>query len=252
MMLPVGTVRAQSTGRHTALWYRGTPAGVPRSADLALVRSVGFGSVVWPRNLSGFAELETLAARLGLGVFGGGEPAHLTASTALNPPERVDLDVSTPGAEAAAAALAWRALAHGARVLAFDPGVDQGTGMEAERRRPGWIATAETLSRQLRVNAPLFDTLEPGPTVAVEAVLPGAVDVALRQTPRSWVIIATNCGEEPARGTARFPSDVPPALWTSLIDGTGLSMLNSPNGPSWSFSLEPGGVLVYLIQKGAR
>ena len=52
-----------------SVWYRGTPAGVPREDDLALIRAHGFTGVTWPSSqVAGLPELSRIADVYGLMV----------------------------------------------------------------------------------------------------------------------------------------------------------------------------------------
>src|SRR5688572_14028179 len=122
-----------------SLWYRGTPAGTPRADDLAAIRAIGFTSVTWPQAYTaGAAELRRLTEIVGLAVVIRVEPALLTASAAMRPAESVDVPVSARTA-GTIAAMTWRAIAHGARVVSFDPGPVQGSGLGAGAEMPAWV-----------------------------------------------------------------------------------------------------------------
>ena len=117
-------VRAQTPatppGVVVSVWYRGSPAGTPRSADLELIRANGFTGVTWPwRDQPAASELNRLATKLGLQVTLQINPATLTPASALTAPFAANIDVqNTP--PNLLVALAWRALAHGARVISLD------------------------------------------------------------------------------------------------------------------------------------
>jgi hypothetical protein len=233
-----------------SVWYRGSPAGTPREDDLAAIRAQGFGGVVWPASqASGAAGLLEMAGRLGLAVSIHAAPVHLTPTAAMTPPDRIDIVVShvTP---AGIPALVWRAVARGARAIAFDPGVASGPGlMDATGRPLPWVPPAAAIARNLMFNARLFSEVRPGPAVALQAPVPAGVDVVLLETSRAWVLISTNTSAASITAVVDLPPSVAPALWTSLLDGSELSMLSRPIGPRWTFRSGPGEAGVWAIDK---
>jgi hypothetical protein len=234
-----------------SIWYRGT-GGVPRQDDLAAIRAQGFTAITWPANQPAHAaEVQRLAAGLGLRVSIQAAPVHLSRAAASRPPEHVDVVVSRVTA-AEIPALVWRAVAHGARTIAFDPGVSSsgGSGLTDSSGRPlPWVAPAAALARQLTFNARLFLDMRAGPVVPLQAPVPIEVDVVLLETPRVWVLISTNTSASSIKAVAELPKAVAPALWTSLLDGSGMSMLSRPTGPRWTFELAPGEAGVWTIEK---
>ena len=145
-----------------AIWYRGEPAGVPRANDLGAIRALGFTAIAWPRgNASSLDTVRGMASAVGLTVVDSDPPRHVNATSALAPGERADIPAGS-----AAAALAWRAFAHGARTIVFDSGDATGAGLETPDRelRP-WVRDALTVSRQITVNARLAQALKPAPGV---------------------------------------------------------------------------------------
>jgi hypothetical protein len=235
-----------------SIWYRGM-GGVPRQDDLAAIRAQGFTAVTWPAGQTAHAaEMQRLASGLGLRVSIQAAPVPLSLAAASRPPERVDVVVSrtTP---AEIPALVWRAVAHGARTIAFDPGASPsggGSGLTDASGRPlPWVAPAAAIARQLTFNARLFAEVRPGPVVPLQAPVPMGVDVALLETSRVWVLISTNTWKTRITAVADLPKSVAPALWTSLLDGSGMSMLSRPEGPRWTFQLAPGEAGVWTIEK---
>ena len=55
--------------------------------------------------------------------------------------------------------------------------------------------------------------------------------------------------ERSVKAVAELPKSVAPALWTSLLDGSGMSMLSRPTGPRWTFQLAPGEAGIWTIEK---
>ena len=146
-------------------------------------------------------------------------------------------------------ALVWRAVAHGARVISFNPGQTQGIGFGADKSEPPWLRAAIALSRQLSANATLIGQLRPGPGVTVSPPRLAAIDAFLLEGPRCWVLVVTNAATRQTEGVVRLPPAVPYALWVSLIDGATLGMLRQTDGPEWKFKLNRGGAAVYVIDK---
>jgi hypothetical protein len=233
-----------------AVWYRGTPAGTPRQDDLAAIRAQGFTGVTWPAGQTArIDDVRRMADRVGLAVSVQSAPAPLTPVSALTPAERVDVVVS-PLAIETIPALVWRAVAHGARTIAFDAGSGSGTPLTDATGRPlPWVAPASAIARQLTFNARLFLDARAGPRVAIQPPAPSGVDVVLLETARAWMLVATNTSDARVTTVAELPAEVPPALWTSLLDGSGLSMLSRPSGPRWTFELAPGEAQIWVIDK---
>jgi hypothetical protein len=239
-----------ATAPAALIWYRGLPSGTPRQDDLAVIRANGFSGVVWPEaHAAALPALERMARIVDLIVVSRAGPRPIDRESALNPPPHVD--VSAAGEAAAIApALAWRAIAHGARQIAFDPGAATGSGIaDADGQRRPWVGDAAVVSRQLAFNPRLFETLAIGPPVMFEGAKPDGVDVVLLDGGRWWMLVATNASRRRAAGVVRLPTGVPPALWLELNDGSNISMLHQPDGPRWTFGLASGGARVYVIDK---
>lgn len=245
-------VQAPAPDPVVSVWYRGTPPGVPHEDDLAAIRAQGFTGITWPASqLAGLSELQRLARGVGLRVAIHAAPVHLTAPDAVRPPAHVDIVVSRLGA-AEIPALVWRAVAHGARDIAFDPGSSPGggSGLTDTSGRPlAWVAPAAAIARQLTFNGRLFGTVTGGPPVTLAAPVPAGVDVVLLEAPRAWVLVSTNTSNTRVTAIAELPKAVAPALWTSLLDGSGMSMLSRPVGPRWTFELGAGEAGIWTIEK---
>lgn len=249
-LLAAGAGAAAAAEPVVSVWYRGTPVGVPRADDLAVIRARGFTGVIWPAAQSArIAELQRMAAAVGLTVSIQGPPVHLTAASAGKPPERVDI-VTTRLGTAEIPALVWRAVARGARAIAFDPGPVSGSGLSDTTGRPlPWVAPAAALARQLTFNARLFAGVTAGPAVTLQPPSAPGVDVVLLEAPRAWVLVSTNTSAARVTAVADLPASVAPALWTSLLDGSNMSMLSRPVGPRWTFELGAGEAAVWTIEK---
>lgn len=235
----------------TSVWYRGLPSGVPRYVDLEAIRANGFNAVTWPlQHVNGAMELQRMAASLGLTVVVRSESVPLTFPLALQGEQKVDVLVPrTPRSEWTA--LIWRAVAHGARVISFDAGLAEGTGLWNEHGTPDWVPVASVLSRQLTANSGLIASLRRGPAVAIDPP-DAALDLSLLENARSWVIIATNASTTAGRAidtTAVFPAAVPAAEWLNLFDGNMMSMLYRATGSRWRVRLGPGEARVFVIDK---
>lgn len=234
-----------------SVWYRGLPSGVPRQVDLEAIRDNGFNAVTWPlQHVSGAEQLQRMAARVGLAVVVRSESVPLSFENVTQGEAKVDLWVQrTPRAQWPA--LVWRAVAHGARVVSFDAGRADGTGIWDEQGTRDWVAIAAALGRQLTGNAGLLNTLSRGPAVSVDP--PHArIDLSLLENRRSWVIIATSSATETgdvAETQATFPAAVPAAEWLNLFDGSMMSMLYRPAGSVWRVRLGPGEAKVFVIDK---
>jgi hypothetical protein len=227
-----------------SLWYRGLPAGVPRFDDLAAIRAAGFSAVTWPTaQAAALGDLSRLADRAGLFVV------LQPDVPGFDLPGRRTLQVSEDRARQVPA-LAWRALADGVHTISFDPGHDSGTGLHrADGLLAGWVAFAAAFSRQVSANRELFAGLEAAPQPRVLSAAPPGFSVALRQTTRAWVLIATNVASSAAHADVQLPAGVPYAIWVSLTDGTTVGMLDRPGGARWTATLAPGDAAVYVIDK---
>lgn len=233
-----------------AVWYRGTPAGEPRADDLAVIRALDFTGVAWPTADTAAARtIRRLAADVDLAVALRSARVPLAADSALKPAETVDIAVDkTPHEQIPA--LAWRAVAHGARVICFDAGQSSGAGVsDSHGASPPWLRPAQAFARHLSSNAQLIKNARLAPPPIVERPTAPGLDVVLLDGGRAWVVIATNTAARSIGAVVRLPRPVPYAIWISLIDGSDLAMLNEPTGPSWRLELEAGGARVYVIDK---
>jgi hypothetical protein len=242
--------RAWAAEPVVSVWYRGTPAGTPRQSDLGAIRALGFNGIVWPRaNASAESEVTRLAGLVGLKVIVADRPAPITGETALRPPDRVDI-VVTPATSGMILALAWRAVAHGARTIAFDSRSPSGAGLEeADGSLKTWVRTAISLARQLTANANLANLMRPGPGIIVTPDSAPALDVVFLDGDRSWVVVATNTSAAKVAAAVRLPTGTPYALWVSWLEGPALAMISEPAGPRWMLSMEPQSARVYMIDK---
>lgn len=231
-----------------SVWYRGEPAGTPRQSDLGAIRALGFTGVTWPRGKND-AEVQRLASLVGLQVILADAPAPVTPVNALTPPDRVDIAV-TPDRPTALVALAWRAVAHGARTIAFDGRSPTGAGLEEKdgSLKP-WVRAAIGIARQLTANARLADAMRPGPGVIVSPASDPALDVVMLDANRSWVVVATNTSPAAVKTSVRLPAGTPYALWVSWLEGPPLAMVSEAAGPRWELSMEPHSARVYIIDK---
>lgn len=250
LALAAGAAAGAPADPLVTIWYRGTPAGTPRAEDLAGIRALGFGGVTWPASQpKGIDAVKTLGASVGLQVTIASAPAGASAQAVLNPGDRVDLAVtrdSTP----MLAALAWRAVAHGARVIGFDAGEFSGAGLEnADRSLRPWTRAAIDMTRQFAANRRLIAALRPGPAIVVTPARPPALDAVLLDADRAWVLVATNAWAEPVAATVRLPAGTPYAIWVNLFDNASLAMADEPSGPRWNLRLDPGAARFYIIDK---
>ena len=229
-----------------AIWYRGVPAGTPRTDDLAAIRALGFSAIAWPRGDG--RSLDTarkMASTVGLTIVESDPPTYATPESALSPGERVDIR-----AGAATLAIAWRAFAHGARTVVFDGGAPTGAGLETPNRElQPWVRDALGVSRQITVNARLAQALKPGPGLLIWPAQAPDLDVVMLDGDRSWVLAATNTGTTPRTASVRLPAGTPYAIWINWLDGSSLSMMGEAPGPRWNFDIAPGAARVYLIDK---
>ena len=234
--------------------YRGQPAGVPRAEDLAEIRAAGFSALTWPAgDPAGIEGLRRLADKAGLAVVIESDSTPLTLALALKQQAFVDVRANDVRPETIAP-MVWRAIAHGARVVSFNPRRREGTGLlDTSQHRPGWAAPAAEIARQLRVNGTLFGQCQAGPAVTVDdrdrAGLDVTLDVTLLEARKSWVLVATNGSNVRARAMVHLPAGIPYALWLNLLDGSTMAMLDQSTGPQWSLDIERWGLRIYVIDK---
>ena len=240
------------TRTRASLWYRGMPAGEPRQVDLDAISAAGFTAVTWPTlYVSRALDLRRMAERAGLEVVIRTDAVPVTPESALAGEPYVDILIPRTPARLYPSLL-WRSIAHGTRIVSFDPGVKEGSGLnDSAGKTSAWVPAVSALAHQLAVNAVMVDTFTKGPAVKVDPVAAG-LDVVLVDAVRSWVIIATStadAGTPPADTHAFLPKGVPPAEWLNLFDGTTIAMLRQATGPRWHVVLGPGDVRVYAIGK---
>ena len=232
------------------IWYRGTPAGTPKQEELNVIRALGFVAVTWPASQTKAVDtLKKMAATAGLQVTVADPPTPATAESVLAGSERVDF-VVTPQNVAALTPLAWRAIAHGARVIGFDGGATTGAGLENfDRSLRAWVPAARGISRQFTANNRLIQVLRPGPGLVVTPESVPGMDVVMLDANRSWMLVATNTSSAPVAATVRLPAGAPYALWADLLDASTLAMAGEAAGPRWNLKLDANGTRVYLIDK---
>jgi hypothetical protein len=246
--LAAGAQTPETTaGAVVSIWYRGTPAGTPRTEDLDLIRAQGFRGVTWSsRDLLTASELYRLASARDLQVTLRVNPVPLTATSALQPTYAADIDLTTTPPDLIVP-LAWRALAHGARVISFDAGRKTGSGLEGPVTPP-WLRPAQAVATQVATQVRLIEEWQPATKkVTIEAPAPAGLDLLLLSDRRSWVLVVTNMSRAKVTAVAHLPAGVPGALWVNLLDGSLLSMINGPNGPRWSLEVEGGAARVYVV-----
>jgi hypothetical protein len=225
---------------------------VPNQNDLATLRALGFTAVTWPAaQTAGVEELRRQAAVVSLAVDVRAPKPPLTIAAALEPALQVDVHVPSLPPPLLAATV-WRAIAHGARTIAFDAGAPAGAGVDdVNGQTPAWIAPARTIARQVSANVRLFDQIAGGTPVKWQSVSgpSGALDAVMFQTMRDWVIVATNTSTSRVEGQATLPAVLPYAPWGSLLDGQVMAMRQNAGGPVWQLVLEPGGTRIYVTTK---
>ena len=209
--------------------------------------------VTWPLGQTDrMTELRDMAATVGLSVIVRPPPRAPGVDGVPVIDSHVDLAVSGLLA-GSIPARAWRAVTKGARVLSFDPGQTEGTGLTAPNgQTPAWVAPAVAIARQLSANASLVDRLRPGPPVSIDPPEAAGLEVVMLDGDSSWIIVATNLGTTRQKAVAALLSGIPYGLWVSWLDGTDLSMLSTPNGPRWTFEIDAGKALVYITGKKQR
>jgi hypothetical protein len=236
-----------------SVWYRGTPAGTPIATELAVIRALGFGGVVWPTAQAPQprpgSPITALADAAGLTLTRAAAPQPATPQSVLAPPARVDLVASGQDA-GPITALAWRAVAHGARSLAFDGGVEHGAGLEnPDRSLKPWARAAIDVARQFSANPRLIASLAPGPGLITTPNLAPALDVVMLDAGRAWAVIATNTSNAQVTATVRLPAGTPYAIWLDVLDGSTLAMNGEAVGPRWNLKLAAHAAHVYVIDK---
>jgi hypothetical protein len=232
------------------VWYRGSPSGTPKQEELNVIRALGFSGITWPASYTTTVDaVKKMAASAGLQVLVSGAPKGATPESALAPGDRVDI-VVTPQNLPILTALAWRAIAHGARVVAFDAESPSGAGLEnPDRSLKPWAVAARSLARQFSANNQLIRALTPGPGVIMVPASVAGLDVVMLDADRSWVLVATNASDAPVAAMVRLPAGTPYAIWADLLENSTLAMAGEPAGPRWNLKLDPHVARVYIIDK---
>jgi hypothetical protein len=212
---------------------------------------LGFSAVTWPASKPAVSTgvIAERAAAAGLPVILREMAAPLTPRMSREFGAHVDIQPSRVPA-VALSALIWRVIAHGARVVSFDPGNDVPLA-DLERRHPAWLEAVAAVARQLQANGALIGAARAGPPLRVEP-LPLDLDVVLLDVGRTWMVVATSTSPRRLQAVVRFPAEMPYAMWLNLLDGTSLAMLELADGPAWTVDLAPGGVAIYIIDKRLR
>ena len=249
-LIAAGPQAAATTNPVVTVWYRGTPAGTPRQDELAVIRAIGFGAITWPASQASTLDaVKTMAASTGLQVFVADARKPATAESVLGGAERVDF-VVTPQNASVLTPMAWRAVAHGARVLTFDAGTPTGAGLEnPDRSLKSWVSAALGVARQFSANNRLIQALRPGPGLLMTPDTVPGLDVVMLDADRSWVLIATNTSGLPVTASVRLPAGAPYAIWADLLDNSSLAMAGEAAGPRWNLKLDPHVARIYLIDK---
>ena len=228
-----------------SVWYRGTPAGVPRAADLEAFRNAGLRSITWPASATvHLAELRRLATVAGLEVLV--RPAARPAPLPKGPaPDRFDLDVAAiaPGA---LSSTVWRTVAHGGRELSLDALTGP---VKADGTPHPWLAPAGMVAAEVSRYATLIAALRAGPAIVFETPRPAALDVVLFDAGRSWAIVATNTSGVRVTAALRLPKGTPPAEWMNLLTSRVVAMVAKSDGPRWTCNLAPWQAMVLVIDK---
>jgi hypothetical protein len=238
--MPAAGHSVQSPRAVVGIWYRGTPAGVPLQNELALVRALDFGAVVWPfqdpvRRLA----LDQMAGLVGLRVLSPTDAGRDGGATRV---------IRVSGGDIATLpARAWLMIAGGARILLLDAGVESGAGLEDPAGRPApWVRSAQALARQVEANAELIGRLAPGPRIDVDA---SHAHVVLLDGDPAWVLVAANPSAAAQPVVARVPRMVPFGPWVSLLDGTDMAMIVRSGHHEYRATLAAGEARVYVIDK---
>ncbi len=190
-----------------SVWYRGGPSGAPRAEDLQALRALGFSAVTWsrPDDTRDTVALVHLAQDAGLEVVTRTRALPLTPQSAARAASSVDVRPDRMP-QAALWPLVWRAIAHGARVVSFDPGSASGAALlDSARRPPPWLATVAAIDRELGANGTLLGQCRAGPPLAVRRPAPAGLDVVLLEAQRTWVVVATNVAADRAHAVVRLP-----------------------------------------------
>jgi hypothetical protein len=247
LLLAAAAVYSQAAVPVLSVWCRTEPT----REDLQALPALGFSAVTRPASkpAASTAVVSELAAAAGLSVILRETTTPLTPRT---PSEfGADVDIQ-PGRVPAItlSALIWRGIAHGARVVSFDPGNDVPL-RDLARRHPGWLDAVAAVARQLQANGALIGATRAGPPLRVDPPTRD-LDVVLLDAGRTWMVVATSTSPRRLHAVVRLPAEVPYAMWLNLLDGTSLAMLEQADGPAWTLDLAPGGVAIYIIDKRLR
>ncbi len=226
-----------------AVWYRGTPAGVPVQDELALIRAFGFSAIVWPwSEPARVLDLARLADLVGLEV--------VTPDAAARGDRRWYDRKILEGASPLTAADIWAAVSDGVRLVTIDAGAPVGAGLRDASGAPAsWVAVAQGAARQFQSNAEILRQLQPGPAIEIVAGTESPNRLRLFEADRAWVFVAANPTSAAASTVARFPKSIPYGPWIDLLDGSNMAMISLPSHHEYRAMLPPGGAHVYVIDR---
>jgi hypothetical protein len=85
--------------------------------------------------------------------------------------------------------------------------------------------------------------------VVFESIKPASLDFVFLDAGRSWAIVATNHSAAKQDVQVHLPKGVSAAEWMNLLTSAVVAMVERPDGPRWTCSLEPWQAKVLVIDK---
>lgn len=142
---------------------------------------------------------------------------------------------------------AWQAIAKGARGVVFDP-------FPALMQNEDALDAASEFAGNITRNAALFAPLRPRESAAdVRAdAPPSVIDARLLESNVAFVLIVANQTSSVRRVTLRFSGELPEAIWQNMETGAAVNFVASAEGPTYTRSFTPFGVVVLMIRKQYR
>jgi hypothetical protein len=81
----------------------------------------------------------------------------------------------------------------------------------------------------------------------------GDVTSHLLESDEALVVVVTNSNAARSREiTMQFSPALPEAIWQNMLTGASVNFVAGPNGPAYTYTFEPHGVLVLMIRKRFR
>jgi len=243
LLLAPGGVAGQEPVNVLPVGVRYTPDTDParRQRDLEEMRRLRFNVIAMPADPAVPGVEMAVIDRLLAGAVNARFRVDSIAGVAL-----------TDGASTAAVThAAWSRLAAGGRRIIFDDWTTLQTNTDA-------LTAAAAFADHVARNAALYAPLRPrepkdGPADVTISGGDGDVTSHLLESDEALVVVVTNSNAARSREvTMQFSPALPEAIWQNMLTGASVNFVAGPNGPAYTYTIEPHGVLVLMIRKRFR